>query len=199
VPTTWIPSAEAFGNPTQELILGASGIPSAEAFGTATVTHSSVIYVLPIGIPSGEAFGDPVVGGRIAPLGIPSQEAFGTAVIDTVTSPIYCSGTVFGYGSLTVGQVFLAGIATGSATVTGASVRVISLDPVVRGSGNLLWSGPSPITGYGTIVGLLEVDRVPPPICGPRCGCADCCGRRHHKRERFLGRSFDKALFRFDK
>ena len=33
----WIPSAEAFGTPTQVTILGVSGVPSAETFGAASV------------------------------------------------------------------------------------------------------------------------------------------------------------------
>jgi hypothetical protein len=57
VPTPWIPSAEAFGTPTQILGIGTAGILSAEVFGTADITHSDVTLVHPTSISSAETFG----------------------------------------------------------------------------------------------------------------------------------------------
>jgi hypothetical protein len=57
-----IPSAEAFGNPTQlpGFLMVPSGIPSREAFGSHTVTPGPVT-VSPLGITSLESFGDFIV------------------------------------------------------------------------------------------------------------------------------------------
>ncbi len=178
MPTTWIPSAEAFGTPTLDIVLGAIGIPSAEAFGTATITHSSVILVQPTGIPSAEAFGSALTTISIEPLGLPSQEAFGTPTFNTTTTAMLCSATVYGSGVLSIGQHLSSGTVYGLGALSGTPIHIINLDPVIYGSGTLTWSGPGLIQGYGTIVGYLAFARVPPPICQPICGCDSCCGRR---------------------
>lgn len=114
--TTWIPSGEAWGTPTQVAVVGGTGIPSAEVFGTATITHSSVTLVQPTGIPSAEAFGIPTQTFICDP-GIPSAEAFGTPTLLLYYSVILCSGTATGFGELLIGQLVGGGTAIGIGTL----------------------------------------------------------------------------------
>lgn len=184
MPTTWIPSAEAFGTPTLGTVLGPTGIPSAEAFGTADITHSSVILVRPTGIPSAESFGTLTTGLTVSMSSIPSGEAFGTPDVNSTTTVLLNSGRAYGRGSLTIGRIVLAGTINGSGVLVPTFfVRILSLDPVIYGHGRLLWSGPGLLEGYGTITGFLAIAQVPPPVCGPVCGCGDCCGRREENCE----------------
>lgn len=162
---TWIPSAEAFGTPQEVLILGAAGIASGEAFGTATVLNTSIITVVPTSIPSGEAFGTPFIAKVLGPSGIVSQEAFGTPVVNTTYTLILCSATAHGQGQLLIGQISLAGTAIGTGILTDPAVVIHWMSGFVLGSGQLLWNGPAVIYGTGTLTGLMQVLRVPAPIC----------------------------------
>ena len=169
MPTTWIPSAEAFGTPTQILGVGPSGIPSAEAFGTAGITHSSVTLVQPTGIPSAETFGAATQTFVLGAKGISTGEAFGHPSVNTTVTTLLCSGVATGKGELFVGDRTLSGLITGSSTLTTTIVRVISLDPVLYGFGDFFWSGPLPSYGEGFLRGFFEVVRVPRPVCPPPC------------------------------
>jgi hypothetical protein len=149
------------------LILGVSGIASEEAFGAATVLNTSIITVAPTSIPSEEAFGAPFVATVLAPTGITSQEAFGAAVVVSTYTTILCSGTAYGSGQLSIGQVLLAGTTTGSSTPSASAVIVHLMGGATIGQGQLVWNGPNPINGVGSLVGNLELICVPRPICCP--------------------------------
>ncbi len=182
MPTTWIPSAEAFGTPSLGLTIGAIGIPSAEAFGTATVTFSSVILVQPVGISSGEAFGSPTTELVLGPVGIPSAEVFGVTDVNKVITALLCSATVSGRGQLLIGQRLVSGTVTGAGVLEALSfIRILPLGGATYGLGQLTWSGPGLLEGSGVLTGVLLWAQVPPPICGPICGCGSCCGRREEE------------------
>ena len=177
--------------------MGPTGIASAEAFGTPDISNSSVTLLQPTGIASGATFGGPVEELILGPSGIASRMVLGSAIVNTTKIVLLNSGRAIGQGTLVFGQILVAGVARGSGVLTPTFFyRIISLDPVVYGRGQLLWSGPGLIQGYGTLVGNLDVEQVPPPVCGLICGCRDCCGlrdeacedcrqwhNRHHHRE----------------
>ena len=167
MPTTWIPSAEAFGTPTQILGVGPSGIPSAEAFGTADITHSSVTLVQPTGIPSAETFGSPSQAFVLDPSGIPSAASFGSSVVNETTTVLLVSGSTFGTSLLLLGDVPLAATFTGTSELTATVIRVISLDPTIYGYGDLFWRGPLPVYGVAILSVFLDLVRVPRPLCPP--------------------------------
>lgn len=164
---TWIPSAEAFGAPKLAMVLGVTGTPSAEAFGTASVTHSSVTLIQPVGIPSAEAMGTPALGAPLLPVGIPSAGAFGTPTIKTTVTTLLASGTATGQGQLLIGQVSLAGTVTSTGTLTGSAVGLFIVGGAIFGSGQLVWYGPLPLQGSGGLLGFMELLKPPPPICPP--------------------------------
>lgn len=165
--TTWIPSAEAFGTPTQILGVGPEGIPSAEAFGAASITHSSVTLVQPTGIPSGETFGATSQAFVLDPSGIPSAETFGSSVVNEATTVLLVSGSTSGTSLLLLGDVPLAATFTGTSDLTATVIRVISLDPTIYGYGDLVWSGPLPVYGVAILSAFLDLVRVPRPLCPP--------------------------------
>jgi len=169
--STWIPSAEAFGNPSQVLILGATGVPSAGAFGSATVTHTDVTYVLPTGVPSGEAFGTLHTAFLLKPTGVLTREAFGTPVLNTTVNVILASGTTYGHGQITLGEVLLAGTVTSTGNLNSPSPTIIlNFDPVIFGRGQLIWNGPDQARGFGTLAAFMEIIHIPAPACAT-CTC----------------------------
>lgn len=173
--STWIPSAEAFGTPSQVLVLGVAGVPSAEAFGTATVLNTSVTTIQLPGIQSGEAFGHPTQI-FIADPGIPSAEAFGHPVVLSTNHVILCSATARGYGRLTIGQILASGTVVGTGTLIDPAILIIWQSGTAVGHGQLLWNGPSVIRGTGTLLAYMEVAQAPRSIhhrpcnvpCNPR-------------------------------
>ena len=165
--STWIPSAEAFGSPSQVTILGASGVPSTEAFGDATITHSSVTLVQPVGALSGEAFGTATQVRVLGPQSVSSREAFGTTYVNTSLTTLLCSGTVYGHGTLTLGEILLSGAFHGAGTLDAVAVLQLLLGGAVWGSGKLLWSGPLPVYGTGSLTAFLQLLTPPKPLCCP--------------------------------
>ncbi len=73
--------------------------------------------------------------------------------------------------------VSVSGTAAGVGSLTGTASHMINLSGFAEGSGSFNVSIPEQIFGIGTLVGFLEVQHVPPPVCGPICGCGSCCGR----------------------
>lgn len=166
--STWIPSAEAFGSPAQVLILGATGVPSGEGFGGASITHSSVTLLQPVGIPSSETPGQAEQAFLLGPGGIPSRAAFGSTVVNTTVLSLICAGTTRGQGHLTLGEILLSGVFLGSGTLGPATAILQCLaSGTAYGRGTLLWSGPSPARGTGTLRGGIVLTVYPPPICCP--------------------------------
>lgn len=98
-----------------------------------------------------------------------------------ITQPVQVmifSGRVYGQGSFTdTTTIALMGTATGSSDVMGTAGHFIGLSGASYGHGSFDVSIPEPIFGVGTLVGFADVLRVPPPLCGPLCGCHRCCGR----------------------
>jgi hypothetical protein len=141
------------------------GIPSAEAFGTADVYNSSITTLEPVGIASGQVVGTPALAFVLTPLGIPSGLVFGSTVVNPTVTSLLASGTTVGSAQVTEGDLTASGIVYGTGTLSGSHIRIIVLDPVVMGRGSLLWSGPLPVYGMGSLVSLLEVMRYPRPVC----------------------------------
>jgi hypothetical protein len=104
-------------------------------------------------------------------LGIPSGEAFGVPTGPSNPTTLPTSGVFYGSSLLSgnliyVGDIILSGTFTGLVTITlERVVRVISLDPVVFGVGDLFWSGPLPSYGEGFLSAFYEIIRVPRPVC----------------------------------
>lgn len=78
------------------------------------------------------------------------------------------SGSPSGSASITDQFLFKAsGSFSGTATVTGNATRIRSVGGYSFGSGAFKVSLPEPIQGIGTLLGLIEVTCVPPPVCPP--------------------------------
>lgn len=165
----WIPSAEAFGTPTQVTTLGVSGLPSAEAFGSATILNTSVITVYPTSALSGETFGVAGVASVLSPVGVVPQGVFGVPTIKSSIGLILCSATTKGRGRLLCGDVQLAGTVHGSGTIIDPAVIIKYASGLAYGSGQLVWNGPGILSGSSILTGVLQVCSTPKPICKVCC------------------------------
>ena len=158
---TWIPSAEAFGTPGVLLGVGVSSVASQEAFGTATVINTSVTLVFPASVLSAQAVGTPTQAYLLAPPGVVSETQVAAPSLKTAVVVLLSSATARGHGRLTIPLVLGAGVVTGSADLSGTSVFVYYASAHAEGQGDLVWNGPLPAQGRGTLQGSPEVVRYP--------------------------------------
>ena len=106
-------------------------------------------------------------------------------VASAVVREIIMGGQTSGQGSIADGLTSsVMGTATGQGTVAGSAFRIVGVMGEAFGRGVINFSEPLPMIGVGNIVAFAEIQKYPPPVCGPICGCENCCGRREEDCDR---------------
>lgn len=149
--------------------------------GTTTGAGNGVATPRLVARPTGDAVGagDSSLGsGQVGHFVLANLE--GAADISATSNRfLIFSGLAAGAGDLETNQPESAmGTTTGAGSLTGYLAHTVSVFGFTSGSGDVALSLPEPMIGFGNLVGFALILTVPPPVCGPICGCDNCCGRR---------------------
>lgn len=163
------------------------------AAGSGTVTGNAFLRLAALGdaVGSGDAHlgAGHLTRGAAAQLGGAATLVVNPLVVREIIMGGQTSGTGTLYDTL-ISEV--SGTAAGSATVTASAFAIRAAAGFTAGKGALAFSEPLPMIGVGNIVAFAEILRVPPPFCGPICGCDRCCGRREEECGECRGWHFDR-------
>lgn len=108
-----------------------------------------------------------------------SLAGHGTFTPANVVQVMIFTGRTAGQGTVADELLIsVEGTVAGVGTATGYLAHMIGLAGSTSGRGVLDVSVPEQLFGVGALTGFAEILRVPPPLCGPICGCRGCCGRR---------------------
>lgn len=79
-----------------------------------------------------------------------------------------------GHGVLSFPPILSSGTATGHGTLTDPAIVVRYMRGTLSGHGDLVWCGPTPLSGHGILTGLMEVTRIPCPCYALGLGTCTC-------------------------